>query len=61
MHNGNKFIPNDYMEKAEAEYKAIDREQEEFERISRDCTIQGHNWEHFYGGGMRCTNCHEEN
>ena len=33
------------------------REKADFDRISRDCKIQGHHWIHNYGGGMYCSNC----
>lgn len=34
-----------------------DAEREVFEKESRDCTVQGHHWEHVYPRGGYCRNC----
>lgn len=33
---------------------------EEFQKIARDCKIQGHHWDYYYGGRSRCRWCHIE-
>ena len=37
-----------------------DAEREVFEKESRDCTVQGHHWEHVYPRGGYCRNCRIE-
>jgi len=41
----------------EREYQKFLEEKAEFDKIARDCNLQGHNYEHYYGCPPVCRNC----